>query len=288
MKISISPLQHKPYDNYSVLSATGHLMFRCNQSRANWYLDKNLAVLISQEPLVIQLPWCYKKGRSGDDFNLQARQNICVCCGSTNQLSKHHIVPDCYRKWIIKIVAQCYLHDCHDIVTLCINCHHTYERKHAYALRNQLVEEHQVPHDGTGQKYREMMKVASDCSNLLRYGHLIPQDKTEYLKGRVSEFLERPVTDEDIQSLGTCSKYNIKKLTTYKTHGRLVVEQLANPQEFVERWRAHFISALNPQHMPALWDVKRDLFASNNDTPQETTFQSDEDSHESSVVFERT
>ena len=45
----------KIYGNCQVLSPEGHLMFRCESKKANWYLKRDLADIITDEPLVIKL-----------------------------------------------------------------------------------------------------------------------------------------------------------------------------------------------------------------------------------------
>ena len=54
----ISALKHAPYDNYEVYHPDGTLMFFCSQRKLNWYLKRDLAIILG--PKKIQLTFMMK------------------------------------------------------------------------------------------------------------------------------------------------------------------------------------------------------------------------------------
>ncbi len=93
------------YDNWKVYSLRGELMFRCNRNKISWYLSRNLANQIADDS--IQLNFQSKgMGHVGDTYHLEDRSNICVCCGDDENLTKHHVVPDMYRRQMPEVVKS--------------------------------------------------------------------------------------------------------------------------------------------------------------------------------------
>ena len=89
------------YGNWLVLHPNGCEMFRCVTRKAQWYLTRDLANMISEIPPVIQLKFePGGLGWFGDEFALTQKQNLCVVCGTEElpRLTKHHIVPTLYKK----------------------------------------------------------------------------------------------------------------------------------------------------------------------------------------------
>ena len=87
------------YGNCQILHPDGSLMCYCAMRKINWYLKRNLATQISNNPVVIKLNFQPKgKGNADNPFYLQERRNICVVCGTQENLTKHHCVPYCFRK----------------------------------------------------------------------------------------------------------------------------------------------------------------------------------------------
>ena len=106
----------KIYGNYQVLSPDGHLMFRCDEKKANWYIKRNLAEIISNDPLIVKLKFQPKGlGNHNKKYGLSVIENICVVCGSDEFLTRHHVVPTCYRKFF---PLEKKSHNFHDVLSL--------------------------------------------------------------------------------------------------------------------------------------------------------------------------
>lgn len=81
------------------MSPEGFLMCYIGRKRANWYLDRNLARKNSEKE--IQL--LFKPNGLGHYYDKERNipvKNHCVVCGCNDisKLSKHHTIPECFRK----------------------------------------------------------------------------------------------------------------------------------------------------------------------------------------------
>ncbi|KAE8728542.1 hypothetical protein F3Y22_tig00004238pilonHSYRG00012 [Hibiscus syriacus] len=108
-----------------------------------WYLRKDLAKLVDDDPPAIMLLF-EPKGRPEDevnDFYIQNKQNICVGCGEGNHYLRYRVIPACYR---IHFPEHLKSHRSHDIVLLCVDCH---EVAHAAAekYKRQIAGEFGIP-----------------------------------------------------------------------------------------------------------------------------------------------
>ncbi|KAI9243532.1 hypothetical protein BY458DRAFT_561194 [Sporodiniella umbellata] len=68
-------------------------MFR---KKAQWYLNRDLASLVPNEPKSIQLNFEAKgNGHKEGDYMVEDRTNMCVGCGATGGLTLHHVDIGC-------------------------------------------------------------------------------------------------------------------------------------------------------------------------------------------------
>ncbi len=243
-----------PYSNYKVLDKDGELIFRCNAKKVNWYLDRNLAKPIDEK--TVQLVFSTKGiGHKGDEFYLQDKENQCVVCGSKKELTRHHIVPKCYRKFFPENLKT---HTSYDIVVLCGPCHELYEES-AELLKYKLSEEFNAPVIGTGGRTNHSLhKMVRFALLLLKKGDLIPLKRIEEITSRLKEFFQKDeITEQDLVEI---SKADYLNREGYKYHGELVIKQVEDLEEFVKRWRNHFISTMKPKFLPAGWDIERSIW----------------------------
>lgn len=236
-------------------------MFRCNNKRAKWYLKRQLAEVVSRDPPQLRLLFTPNGlGHYGDAYHSQERGNYCAVCGKTGGLSRHHIVPYCYRKSLVQLVT-CYKYDIHDILPLCHRCHRKYELEFASRLRQQLAQEYDVPVTGVGliSPNRNEFRAIRAAAALEKYGHQIPEPRKTELKEMISSFLRKPAIRENWQVLR--GRKADPRGPDYKTHGEALVAKLRDPQEFVRRWRKDFIETMKPQHLPDHWEITRSVEA---------------------------
>ena len=241
------------YGNCRVQNPDGVHIFNCGEKKANWYLKRNLADIIQENPFTIRLNFAPNgKGHANDSFYLQERQNICVCCGTHEQLTKHHVVPYCYRRFFPERLKN---HTAYDVLPLCYECHEKYEG-FAQQFKKELAKEHSVPKENTTVIDPELKKVCLYATALLKQAS-IPADRYDMMMNVIRSFYRRDITVEDLEKASQI-RYNTHR-ADYKPEGQSVVESLNNVEEFVKRWRQHFVDVMKPQHMPKYWIVDRPL-----------------------------
>jgi len=261
MKRDSGRRKSKIYGNYVVLSPEGEFMFRSTHKRAKWYLDRGLADLVSETPPAIKFNFKPKGGgHVGDLYYLTEKKNKCVVCGEEDLgvLTRHHIVPIDYRKFLPETVKA---RNSHDIVAICRDCHDVYEQKYALELRMELALRYNAPVLPKETQYPELIAIGlAFC--LVNYGHKIPANNIKEMRGRMRDVLGvKRISQKMIDEL---SKKDLKEeRKKYPTHAEIVVSKLENIQEFVEMWRLHFVKTMQPKFMPKHWNVKRTIYRKN-------------------------
>ena len=106
--------------------------------------SRGLAERVSDDPPAIKLNFMHKTGdqeRGVDDYYLHSKENKCVSCGEEGHYLRYKVVPACYRR---NFPVQWKSHRSHDIVLLCVDCHHV-AHKAAEGVKKQLSTEYGVP-----------------------------------------------------------------------------------------------------------------------------------------------
>ena len=223
-------------------------MFRCGDKKANWYLNRKLADIVCNDPLTIKLN--FKPNGLGNHekgYGLGEMQNKCVNCGTLERLTKHHVVPICYRRHFpIKIKS----HNFHDVLPMCDKCHDKYERK-ADDLKRFLAKKYKAPING----------IISDDSGLIKYVKIakslvnetkIPFKRKIILRNKLKEKFEiKRLTFKKIKRI---SEISIQENKT--THSEIVMKKLTNISKFIEMWRKHFIKNNECKFLPKKWNIK--------------------------------
>ncbi|CAN0897001.1 Protein RRP6-like 3 [Linum grandiflorum] len=84
------------YHNCRIYANDGRLLCYCDRRKLEWYLRRDLAKLVDEDPPAIMLLF-EPKGRPEDednDFYIQSKRNICVSCGEGG----HYLRPCCRRE----------------------------------------------------------------------------------------------------------------------------------------------------------------------------------------------
>lgn len=239
----------KIYGNCQVYSPDNILMFRCDEKRANWYLSRNLADVTILSPLTIRLKFQPKGlGNHNKEFGLVEMVNRCVNCGSEEYLTRHHVVPYCYRRYFPLSLKS---HNFHDVLSMCVECHEKYERK-ADELKNNLSKIYQSPINGELQSCKELVKYVKIAKTLSLNYNQIPKSRLINLKKEIKQYFKiSKLTKEKIDEIS-----NIKLFVVKKTHGEIVINKIDNLQDFVEMWRKHFVDNNECKYLPNTWSVK--------------------------------
>ncbi|KAF9975162.1 hypothetical protein BGZ73_001270 [Actinomortierella ambigua] len=229
------------YDNISVYAPPDSaLIFKCSQKKADWYLSRSLARQIS--PTSIHLTFVPAgRGREGDAYYLEERENKCVICGRETKdagASMLHVVPEQYRKWFpIRLKS----HSSHDILVACPECNADWDRG-ATQLRKQIVQVYQVPLEGVGwirdaeagAVRSAAGAVASEWKRQWQSPALASSshDGDEQRAGNVEDNAQAPNTEDDKGS----QKLKAKKKGKSKSSNVLPPERLTSLENTVLQW----------------------------------------------------
>lgn len=116
------------YENCKMIAPDGEQLANCDRKKAMWYIERDLADIVNEEPLTIRLKF-EPNGRGkdkpyaqlyDDHFYVADRENKCVVCGLDKDYSRFHVIPTLYRTHFPDELKS---HRSHDIVVLCFNCH---------------------------------------------------------------------------------------------------------------------------------------------------------------------
>lgn len=243
LRYSTKPL----YGNYQVFSPEDILMFRCDEKRANWYLNKNLAHVL-EDPLKIKLNFIPKGlGNQSRKYGLSEMENICVVCGEKEMLNRHHVVPICYRRYFPVEIKG---HNFHDVLSLCVDCHEKYERK-ADELKKILSVKYEAPINGEVEIDKNVYKYTKMASTLLSN---INMPTNRYLSMKIdikSYFNIKRLTKKRLVIIA-----GMKAISVRRTHGEVVVSKIDDIQSFIEIWRNHFIESNDCKYLPKDWNIK--------------------------------
>lgn len=229
------------YSNHTLLAPNGEILCRIGARKSQWYIDRNLVDIVSTDPMVLRLRFEPKgRGHRDDEYYLSYKEDRCVKCGKTNDLTLHHIVPRCFRRHFPDSIKS---HDFHDILPLCVECHNKYELE-ANKLKHEICQELgvKIQHGGMTEGYRIMGYIYT----LEKFRDKIPYARIRLLEERIKLYQEKSVLAGKVIVEGS-------------GYGRKVVELLDNIQEFVVRWRKHFIEVVKPEFMPNSWDINRKI-----------------------------
>jgi hypothetical protein len=233
-------LQSEAYSNCIILAPDGEALTRASLKKINWYLSRNLAAIESEDPLTIRLK--FEPIRRGDtnknqNFIISEKENLCVCCGETRKLSRHHIVPRMFSKHL----PYCRESLTHDVVLLCVNCHRLYEIE-ADRFKNELA----LLYDLQKRERFPTKSIVRKLSNtLLKHSDKIGFDRKNAMLDRI-----RKLTGKEDVDLVFLSKIPFGG----DVLGKAIVEKI-DIEELVLMWRHHFIKCMNPKFMPKHWDI---------------------------------
>ena len=93
--VQIFSLKSPVYHNCRIYVSDGHLLYYCDQRKLDWYIHRDLAELIEDDPPAVKLLF-EPKGFLEDEnneFYIQSNNNMCVGCGESNHYLRYRIIP---------------------------------------------------------------------------------------------------------------------------------------------------------------------------------------------------
>jgi hypothetical protein len=236
------------YDNHKLLSPEGRLLALIDTKRAKWYVRKGLATF-EPDSLAVRLKFCPTNSvDEKDDFNLIPRRNQCVVCGTTEDLTRHHVIPQSFRKYFdLKFKSRL----SHDVLAVCRQCHNSYN-VHETEFRNTLLERYNIP-----TKRPDKQIYISAAKTLL--SHKLPTWREDELLELLIDFLGHWPEEEDLKRIATMEAPYLRD--NFKSSGEYIVKTLSPVElnEFAKQWRAHFVETMNPKFLPVGWSPDRDF-----------------------------
>lgn len=231
LEISKKPM----YGNYKVYHPKGHLMFYCDEKKYNWYLSRDLAIILDEEK-AIKLTFEPKGDGEKPRFLTEQRQNICVVTGSDENLTKHHVIPTQYRQYFPDVYKS---KNSNDVVAMRDKEHNDYERI-ADIYKEELINTYITEEEF---EYNKILAFINKIAGTLeRYEDLIPNDRVLKLYKRLFDFLDK--MDILLVDAKELEEINFNKL---------IVERVGIEKLIVD-WKNHFVEHTNPQFLPEWWD----------------------------------
>ena len=264
-------------ENWKVYHPNGRHMFTCGENKANWYLEKNLAIAIGDKEIKFTFDPKGYGFEDNEEFGRSIRESICVVTGIPEGLQRHHIVPYCYRTYFPEVFKT---KNHHDVVLINHTYHSKYE-KSATKYKDEIANIYGVHtideyNNMYTSKLRELGKEYGITLNAISsifksYNNVNPEFILERLK-IVSKYTEIPYetlckynylqllklyqyinTQHEIQTNEFKKNYRM-----YFDHGYHVVKKLDTEVkliQFIKLWRNHFINTMHPKFMPNGWSV---------------------------------
>lgn len=246
-------LKKEPYANCKMIDENNEFICYISNKKRDWYLRQKIALQIN--PKTIQLLFKPKGNRRGDKYYEQELRNICVICGCNENLTKHHIIPRCFRK-CMSLSLKKFSH--HDVVLLCINCHEKYERE-SDKYQTKLCEKFNLPKSGinllTKISQADTSRLFGLCSSLIKYGNLISENRKLILKQRIAKLVNKEISDEDIKYYFDLQTIKEKPSITYSS---IIMNKIKDHKKFIKSWRKHFQNTMQPKYMPEHWNVEKE------------------------------
>lgn len=263
----------KEYGDIKFHHPDGTLMFIHNRHKVDQYLKKDLVAITEQEidpktglDVIKAVKFKFDPHGNGPQhpYYLIAIKNICVVCGDDNfeNLTRHHVFPDCYKEELPEKIKA---NNHYDIFRICVKHHDEYEI-HAQLLKKQIAKELQVTTpDGKNieaDAVKFKRKLSGMAFRILSKDSSIPQKRVDAIYSSISEFTGIPIENITNEYLKELAEERNKTYVTDRKHlhGYQVMQKITDLQEFVERWRNHFIEYANPQFLPELWNVKEKVY----------------------------
>ena len=246
---NLIPKDRKIYGNWQVLSPDGILMFRCDEKKAMWYVNRNLGEVINQDPKIVKLNFKPNGlGNHNRKYGLTEMINICVVCGTEEFLTRHHVVPHCYRKYFPVEIKS---HNFHDVLSVCVKCHDKYERK-ADDYKSQLSKIYDAPINGELIDNKEIIRARKLASSLINFKSVMPNSRALEIRNEIKQILGlKKLHNSRLQKL---LKMEVKY--SNRTHGEIVVSKVNNIDNFMKSWRKHFIENNDCKFLPKDWSVE--------------------------------
>jgi hypothetical protein len=229
------------YDNCKMLNKDNQFMSFVDQNKMDWYIKKNLAEKIDEKTFKIN----FIPNGSGVNVSYyeKAIENRCVCCASTEKLTKHHVLPYRFKKYF---PIEYKSHTSFDVLLLCETCHSKYEIQ-ANKFQNEIIKTYNA---NTIIYNKEYKTITGMINSLLKNNDFIPNIRKEYMLKEIKHYFK-----DDSITIETVSKY-LKPVSSEKEIENSIqntILSIGGYFKFIVMWRKHFVDTMNPQYLSEEW-----------------------------------
>lgn len=227
------------YDNCKMLDKDNKFMSFVDQDKMDWYLKKNLAEKIDEKTFKINFV------PNGSGVKIEYYQdpvlNRCVCCASTENLTKHHVLPYRFKKYF---PVEYKSHTSFDILLLCESCHSKYEIE-ANKFQNKIIKQYNANTIIHNKEYKNILGLIKSINK-----ENIPIDRKEKMLKQVKTFF-----NNDTITIDNMDKYLIPISSTAEIEKAVqnTIIQMGGYFDFIVLWRNHFIETMNPKYLSESW-----------------------------------
>jgi cation-transporting P-type ATPase D len=278
------------YENCKMLAPDGEQLSFCDTKKMKWYLERGLAEQICEEPPTFRLKFepnargCSDIGGIPSNFYVKYRKNCCVVCGKENDYMRFHVVPILYRQFFPTNLKS---HKSHDVVLLCFNCHEKANKIYNHQKRI-ISKQYNIPFESLSSdqaEYKNLANIIRISNTVHKNFNKMPEDRREDMIKQLQDFLETSKDNDNyfeffssvfydnkrdipktIEDFSKDLLFEIKSFKLTNTHGerknhhgKLIVDEIKDLQEFIKEWRKFFKDTLNPQFLPDSWNVEHEF-----------------------------
>lgn len=237
--------KHNLLGNFTAYDPDGEFLFNCDSKKARWYVKKNLATWINDEQTHFKLNFV-PKGRGNRDLGKYFTEyiiNQCVICGCGDHLTKHHVVPSCYKK---HFPEPCKSNDHFDVLLICAECHEKVERSYD-ERKKQLAKHFKGDLEHTYNSYKELNSLARTA-----------QKHSEYIDdARKKQMVEKAMSIkpevDTFEKLAQLELIDIGGNLDNEICSKVVKDAQDDLKNFIVSWRELFLEYGQPDFLPNGW-----------------------------------
>lgn len=159
--------------------------------------------------------------------------NQCVCCGTNDELTKHHVVPLQFRKYLPESIKS---KNSFDVLVLCDACHNKYE-VYADLFKEKLMNQY-----GLKNYTKNNIKINSYLIALKNHYKHVPEDRRNQMVSKLITFFDEPIND-----ILKRNRHEFENVSS------VLMRQINDNKRFVIMWREHFIEFAKPKFLPQEW-----------------------------------
>lgn len=237
--------QHNLLGNFTAFDPNGDFLFNCDSKKARWYVKKKLADWTNDEQTHFKLNFTPKgKGnRELGKYFTEYIKNQCVICGCDSNLTKHHVVPSCYKR---HFPEKCKSNDHFDVLLICTDCHEKLER--VYDEHKKSLHKH---HKGALEhKYNRHKELNSLIRTAQKHEEYLDDAKKHTMVEKASKVNPEIITfnkllNMDLVDIGGSLDNEICEI--------VVADARDDLKGFIVEWRELFIAHGQPKFLPNGW-----------------------------------